>query len=694
MKTYIFDSPNIGKYRELKKYTEKYWKNNNIKNLKNLIMISKKIKFEKIFYQINNNFLYINYGDFSYYDKILNINCIINSFENKNIINLIKYFSLVRGNEQLLPCKMTKYFNTNYHYILPNNFNNLFIANNFLFEDLKNILKIGINPNLLIVGAASYLYISNNNINNFKKIFEIYILIFFKIKNIGINYFQIDEPILACKINSNWKNIFLFFYKIISKYFKIILNCSFKFNKDNDFIIKYNFSMLNFYLNIKKNNNYNCVINKNLSKINVFLIIKNIKDKIIFSNNDLKYVPYNLKIENFKEKKFLSFFFQKINELKLIKNILSKKINSFDLLYLNNFILYNYKINIKYIFKVKKNKINKINKINKKLIINNSIGSFPQNKEIKISRKIFSFFFINKKEYNNILKENIYLCILKQIKFNHNILVHGEFERTDMVEYFSENINGIYKTRNGWIKSYGTRYVKPPIILNIIGSNNITEKWFIFIKNITKKNIKIVLSGPITILKWSFYINEKIKFLLCYKLSEIISNEILILQNKQYKIFQIDEPTIKECLNINKKKWTNEINNFLFCFNNCVKNIKINNEIHSHVCYSNFNDIINFICKMNIDTLTIESSREKFKNLKIYNKKKLNLGAGIYDVHSAVIPVKFCFKNNILKFINKINFLKILINPDCGLKTRNWYELNNIFNYIKNILKKIKNIYF
>ncbi|MFI4883888.1 MAG: hypothetical protein ACH6QK_00705 [Candidatus Carsonella ruddii] len=686
MKTYIFDSPNIGKYRELKKYTEKYWKKNNIINLKKLIMISKKIKFEKIFYQINNNFTYINYGDFTYYDKILNINCIINSFENKNIINLIKYFSLARGTEILTPCKMTKYFNTNYHYILPNNFNNLFIANNFLFEDLKNILKLGINPNLLIIGAVSYLFISNNNIINFKKIFEIYILIFLKIKKIGINYFQIDEPILSCKINSNWKNIFSFFYKIISKYFKIILNCSFKFNKNNDFIIKYNFLTLNFYLN-----NYNCLIDKNLSKINIFLIIKKIKNKIIFSNNDLQYVPYNLKIEKFKEKKFLSFFFQKINELKLVKNILSKKINSYDLLYLNNFKLYNNKINIKYNFKIEK--IRK-NKINKKLIINNTIGSFPQNKEVKISRKMFSFLFINKKEYNNILKENIYLCILKQIKFNHDILVHGEFERTDMVEYFSENINGISKSKNGWVQSYGTRYVKPPIILNIIDAKNITEKWFIFVKKITKKKIKIIISGPITILKWSYYINEKIKFLLCYKLSEIISNEILKLQNQKYKIFQIDEPTIKECLNIDKKQWNKEINNFLFCFNNCTKYIKINNEIHTHVCYSIFNDVINFISKMNIDTLTIESSREKFINLKIFNNNKLNLGAGIYDVHSANIPFKFFFKNNILKFINKINFLKILINPDCGLKTRNWYELNNIFIYIKKILKKIKNIYF
>lgn len=263
-----------------------------------------------------------------------------------------------------------------------------------------------------------------------------------------------------------------------------------------------------------------------------------------------------------------------------------------------------------------------------------------------------------------------------------------------MVEYFAKNIQGINITKYGWIQSYGTRYVKPPIILNIIDGKTTTDKWFDFSKKITKKKIKIILTGPITILKWSFFKNEKIKFLFCFKLSEIINFEIIKLQKKGFNLFQIDEPTIKECLNIDKKYWKLEINNFLFCFNNCTKFLKKNNEIHSHVCYSIFNDIINFIKKMNIDILTIESTRENFENLNIFKKTKLNLGAGIYDVHSPIIPYKKHIKKNIFLFFNKINFLKILINPDCGLKTRNWYELNIILPYICSVLKIIKNIYF
>ncbi|WMC19290.1 MAG: hypothetical protein NVS84_00130 [Candidatus Carsonella ruddii] len=688
MKISFINSPNIGKYRELKKYTEKYWKYENIENYKNFLMTIKKIKIEKIFNQINNNFSNIIIGDFSIYDSILDISCLINSVDSSVLINKKKYFSFARGDKDINPQKMTKFFNTNYHYIIPNNLNNLKLNSNFLVNDILFLFKSGIKPTITIIGPVSYLYLCINKKYKFKNLFEIYLLIVKKIKKLGITEIQFEEPILCSKINNNWKKFFFIFYKnldvkfCINSIFKINLeNISIfnKFNCDTNFIIE--------NLNLLKNNFIN-VIKNNLNKTNILYLSKNIKINNKFTIENCKFIPYNLSIEKFKEKKYLSFFFQKINELKLIKKIFFKKINSYDLLYLINFKIYNNKISIKNNFK---KIIKKSNKLNLKLFTNNTIGSFPQNKEIKISRKQKKFFLINNLEYENILKENIYLCFLKQIKLNYKILVHGEFERTDMVEYFSENIEGINKTLNGWIQSYGTRYVKPPIILNIKNSKNITENWFNFSKSITKKNIKIILTGPITILKWSFFNNE-LKFFYCLKLSDIISLEILKLQ-KKFNLFQIDEPTIKECLSINKKIWNYEINNFLFCFNNCTKFIKNNNEIHTHLCYSLFNDIINFIKKMNIDVLTIESTREKFENLKIFNFTNLNLGAGIYDVHSPMIINKINIKKNILKFVNIINPLKIWINPDCGLKTRNWYELNYSLINIKEILFEIKNIF-
>ncbi|WP_432782581.1 hypothetical protein [Candidatus Carsonella ruddii] len=690
MEIFGLGSPNIGKYRELKKYTEKYWKTNNFINLKNLIMISKKIKLEKIFTQINNNFKYINFGDFSLYDYILDTSCTINCIKNNNIINIKKYFSYARGGEEVTPNKMTKYFNSNYHYIIPNDFNNLKLVNKFLFVDIINILKIGILPTICIISPISYIYLSINKKNDFLNVFEIYILLIKKIKKLGIKYFCFEEPILCSSINTNWKKLFSLFYEKVQKHVEIIINPCFEYNINNKEIfksIKCNF--INCFDNNLKTKISNA-IGSDLNKTNIFIQFDKLKNNTIIILNNLKNIPYNISIEKFENKKYLSFYFQKINELVFLKNIFNKNINSYDLLYLSNFKIYKEKISIE-------NKFSKIekkrNKLNKKLLITNTIGSFPQNKEIKISRKYKNFFLINNIEYNNILKENIYLCLLKQINFGYKILVHGEFERNDMVEYFAENIKGIDVTKNGWVQSYGTRYVKPPIILNINNSKNITEDWFFFSKSITKKKIKIILSGPITILKWSFF-NNKTKFLICLKLSELISSEIFKLQKNGFNIFQIDEPTIKECLPINKKYWKSAINNYLFCFNNCTKFIKSNNEIHSHVCYSMFNDIIDFISKINIDVLTIESTREKFDNLVVFSNTQLNLGAGIYDVHSPLIPYKQYVKNNFFIFLNKTNPIKSWINPDCGLKTRNWFELNYSLSIINNILNKTKNIFF
>ncbi|AFP84071.1 5-methyltetrahydropteroyltriglutamate-- homocysteine S-methyltransferase [Candidatus Carsonella ruddii HT isolate Thao2000] len=680
MISYI-NSPNIGKYRELKKYTEKYWKNENIENYKKFLMIIKKIKIEKILFQTNNNFSNIIIGDFNYYDSILDISCLINSVNYNKIINKKEYFFFARGNNNIVPGKMTKFFNTNYHYIIPNNYNNLRINNNFIIKDLLFFLKIGIKTTITLIGPISYLLLSVNKIKNFKKLFEIYLLIIKKINNINNFKFQFEEPILSLKINNNWKKLFVLFYNNLK--IDYCINSIFEINlKNNELLKKIHFN--NILIN-NINDNNNIYINNDLNKSNILYLIKNKNISKIFIKN-CKLLPYNLNIEKFYNKKYLSFFFQKINEINLIKKIILKKINSYDLLYLNNYILYKKKIKIETNIKI----IKKNNNIyNNKLLINNTIGSFPQNKEIKISRKQKKNFLLDKYEYNNILKENIYLCFLKQIKFNYKILTHGELERTDMVEYFSENIDGINTTLNGWVQSYGTRYVKPPIILNINNSTNITENWFDFSKLITKKKIKIILTGPITILKWSFF-NEKMKFFYCLKLSNLINLEILKLQ-KQFNIFQIDEPAIKECLPINKSFWKLEINNFLFCFNNCTNFIKKNNEIHSHICYSLFNDVINFIKKININTLTIESSRENFNNLIIFKKINLNLGAGIYDVHSPIIINKYNVKKNIYLFFKKINPIKCLINPDCGLKTRNWYELKYSLTNINKILYSIKN---
>ncbi|AFP83688.1 5-methyltetrahydropteroyltriglutamate-- homocysteine S-methyltransferase [Candidatus Carsonella ruddii CS isolate Thao2000] len=700
MNLHLIGSPNIGKYRELKFCTEKFWNNNNNENLLNLLMISKKIRFENIFLQINNNMKFINTNDFSNYDFILDINCMINTFyNNDNIINIKKYFILARGDNNIKLSKMTKFFNTNYHYIIPECFNNLKLCNKKIFNEIYEIYKIGIIPKITLIGPITYLFLSlKKNIFKFKNLLEIYIYIIKKLHKIGIKVFQLEEAILCTKINNNYKIIFNKFYKKIQKInLKLILTTYFGKIKNFELINKMkkciiHIDMENYNnINLLKNHEISLgIINNNLSKLNVFLLIKKISKKINYYsfNNNCKLIPYDLSLEkNFFLKKYLSFFFQKINEFILIKKIKNKNININDLIYLKNFELFKEKIKVNNNYQLikKKNII-----INKKILLSTSIGSFPQNIEVRITRKFLNKNIINIKEYKKIINENTYLCIIKQYLLKFDIITNGEFERTDMVEYFAEKINGMYISKNGWIQSYGTRYVKPPILGKIKNSINITDDWLIFVKKISNKKIKVILSGPITIYKWSFCINEIYKIFICLKISEIINKEILFLQKKNFYLFQIDEPTIKECLPINKINWKNTINKILFCFNNCTKFIKKNNEIHTHICYSVFNDIVNLINKMNIDVITIESTREEMENLNIFKKINVNIGAGIYDIHSPIVPYKYNIKKNFYLFFSYIKINNCWINPDCGLKTRNWFEIIKTINLI-NIIKK--NIY-
>ncbi|BAF35056.1 5-methyltetrahydropteroyltriglutamate--homocysteine S-methyltransferase [Candidatus Carsonella ruddii PV] len=699
MKIHLLGSPNIGKYRELKFITEKYWKIQNNINLLILKMEIKKIKMEKIYYQVNNNFNYIGFGDFTLYDNILDISCLINTINNNlDIVNIKKYFSIARGIDKLNISKMTKFFNTNYHYIVPKNFNNLKIVNNTLFKDIKNIIQLGLIPKLILFGPVSFLYLSNIKIDKLKQLLEIYLYILKKnLKLINLTI-QIDEPILSLKLNNYWKKIFLFFYKNIQKLnFNLILTTYFEYINNLEILNDIKKCILHIspkYINLINNHNKSFgIINSNILKTNILEILKiKYKKNIFFSlvdNNKL--LPYDISVEkNNLIKKFFSFFYQKITELKLIKNIYLKKINFLDILYLKNYSIFNEKIIVK---KINKKNIKCKNTINKKLLNYTTIGSFPQNKEIRILRKFFKKNVLLKNEYKLIIKEYIYILVVKQISLELNLLVNGEFERTDMVEYFANSINGMYITNNGWIQSYGTRYVKPPIIVDIRNSFNITEDWLYFFKYIVSLPKKVILSGPITIIKWSYCINEKYKFIFCYKLSELLNSELIKLQLYGFKIFQIDEPTIKECLPINIKKWKLEINNFLYCFNNSTKNINKRNEIHTHICYSIFDNIINIIKKMNINVITIESTRENMNNLNNFKNINLNIGGGLYDVHSSIIPYKNDIKKRIIKHTKIINLNKIWFNPDCGLKTRNWYEIIFTLNIIKNVKKKILNYY-
>ncbi|MGX7576999.1 5-methyltetrahydropteroyltriglutamate--homocysteine S-methyltransferase [Candidatus Vidania fulgoroideorum] len=709
IKTHVISFPNIGQNRELKFLIESFLiSNKTSKDELNLLIGIRKLKRRNLFFQKKLDI--ITLCNFPYYDRILTINMYLglipNRFKFKNL-DFYEYFDLCKGKK---PLRALKWFNVNYHYMVPEFDENLkyFKKNNFIFEDLFFLKNSKSETKFPIIGPLSFILIGDNkNIikkNLFKNIFKRYYYLI-KLLNNKVDYIQIEEPILSIGKHRFLYKLFSIFYNKI-KFKNIIFTTYFKKNSKREikFFLKFNFRYIHTeFLNIGIKNNFSLglVDGKNIWKSNYKNLLDkfnkiNIKDILISTTCPLDFIPLSVELENLSKTviNWFSFAKEKIIELTEIKKLLiyGKKYKE----YLKNRVC-----NLSRIYFCNKNKSNllvkktykrkKISVFNNK-ILTTTIGSFPQTKKTRKIRNNFHKGKISKTFYDKHIKG----CIKKNIKFQEKIdldvLVHGEPERGDMVEFFCENFTGCFITKFGWVQSFGTRTVKPPIIYgNIKRIKNITTKWLKYAKSLTKKPIKGILTGPITIMKWSFIRNDIKEAEISKQIALAIRKEVKDIKKLGINIIQIDEPAFKECMPLRKdlvKKYLNwSIKSFKLCFYN-IKNV----QIHTHICYSNINKFdLEIFSKLDVDVISIESSRY-FDNITNLINKKLDFqfGLGVYDPHISFCPSKKKISSMINKIL-KLNNFPIWINPDCGLKTRTWREIKKPLKNIMYVVKKFIN---
>ncbi|WP_259289166.1 5-methyltetrahydropteroyltriglutamate--homocysteine S-methyltransferase [Candidatus Nasuia deltocephalinicola] len=756
---HIIGQSRIGFNRDLKKNLENCFEFNQYfdKNKNYLNELKKKILYNNWSLKINNNIDYINIGDFSFYDHILdnifNINCIPKRFKIKDNENFLKnYFTLAKGDSNNQPLEMKKWFNTNYHYLVPEyDLNTKFLLNiSILKNDIcfAKIFKKKIK--FIIIGPLTFLKlgkIKDNNLKNRLLLLPELLLTYFSLINeLGdnIDLIQIDEPILILNLSEVWLKCFKNVYNILCSYFTNIIITTY-FEQINEKYLKYieNIKFFSIHLdliNYKKINNFiknenikykyislGIIDGKNVWRNNLeksFYFIKNIKKNFMISTScSLIHVPVDLNSEKFKNKKFkniknwISFGNQKLEEIKNLSEIYEFSLNYNNKKYINkNFIK-----NIFFVMNKKKSKLifikkiqNKMKKINindfkyrinynlrrdiqKKyfklnLLTTTTIGSFPQTSKIRKIRIDYKNKIISKFDYENLLKKEIYFIIKKQLDYNLDIIVHGEPERNDMVEYFAESIEGFLITNNGWVQSYGSRYVKPPIIYgDMYIKNYLTLNWIKYSQNLTKKPLKGMLTGPVTMIKWSFRRIDQPNYITSLQIALVLKKEIKKLEKIGIKIIQIDEPAIREFLPIKNNKYKYYFNWAIKTFILILNGLKNNTQIHTHVCYSEFNNIINFINDLNVDVISIETSRSNMSITKTLYNYENDIGLGIYDIHTkrkmeinhAIYLIKI--------IINNIDIKKIWINPDCGLKTRKWFEIDKSLKNIVYCSKIFKN---
>ena len=334
-------------------------------------------------------------------------------------------------------------------------------------------------------------------------------------------------------------------------------------------------------------------------------------------------------------------------------------------------------------------------KLNLPIFPTTTIGSFPQTKEIRSIRQDFKSGKISEELYVQKIRKEIAEVIKKQEELDIDVLVHGESERNDMVEYFGELLNGFAFTKNGWVQSYGSRCVKPPIIYGDVSRPEaMTVNWIQYAQQLTKRPVKGMLTGPVTILAWSFVRDDQPLSATALQIALALRDEVTDLEKAGIGVIQIDEPAFREALPLRKNDWREYLKWAVNCFRVASSAVKDETQIHTHMCYSEFNDIIDAIADLDADVITLENSRSDMELLKAFENFSYpnEIGPGVYDIHSPRIPTVLDIETQLENATRFVPVSRLWVNPDCGLKTRSWPEvdqaLTNMVRAAKSYRKK------
>lgn len=751
-KNYVIGFPRIGEKRELKKVLEDYWaKKVDFSEVK---YVAENLRKRHWTYQKEAKIDFIASNDFSLYDNMLDSSILLGAIPKRfqHLKDEELYFAMARGNQDCVAMEMTKWFNTNYHYIVPEiSKDTTFKLNSKkVIEEYKEALELGINTKINLIGAITYLGLSKSVDNSdlfahISSVVKVYKELLEEISKLNSEIVvQFDEPLFVkdlepkvlsllkpvydelSSVSTNIKIVVTTYFEHSNEATKILVNTPI-WALGLDFIhgVK-NCDSLEFIKNSNKVLIAGVIDGRNIwksnfeDKLNLLNKISNVvsKDNIIVGTScSLLHVPFTLSYEDNLDKEiksWLAFANEKLKELNLVsKQFFSSKLSLEDIANIEK----NRQDNIqrKVSNKIHNQKIQEEIKNLKKFeredkfedrikaqreffkydfLTTTTIGSFPQTPEIRENRKNYKANLISKEEYETQIKKYIDDCVAFQDEIGLDILVHGEPERNDMVEYFGQLLEGFAFTQNAWVQSYGSRCVKPPVIFGDVSRPNaMTVLWIKYAQSKTSKVMKGMLTGPVTILNWSFVRDDIPRNEVTKQIALCINKEVDDLQNAGIKMIQVDEAAFKEGYPLraeNIKAYENwAVDNFRLS----VSSAKANTQIHTHMCYSEFNDIIKTIEAMDADVISIETARSGNRLLKIFKEVnyKQEIGPGIYDIHSPRVPSVQEMVNQIKALIEVLPKEQLWINPDCGLKTRKWPEVKESLKNMVEAVKIVKN---
>ena len=753
MKTSVIGFPRIGTLRELKFASEKYFRKEiSEEQLKETAKELRKTHWNM---QKNAGIDFISSNDFSFYDTVLDtavlLNIIPKRYKELDLSEIDTYFAMARGYQgehgDVKALAMKKWFNTNYHYIGPETEDDtkIKLSGDKLWNEYAEADEFGIETKPMLTGAYTMLKLCRYTGNKSEKDYVCDIIAAYKelLQTCGkkqIAWVQFDEPALVLDMDDSDKALFHQIYDellavetdtkvLLQTYFgdirdiyEEVINMPFagigldfiEGKQTCDLVSKYGFpkDKVLFAGVVNGKNIWKNHYDKTL-KVLSGLREKGI-DTVISTSCSLLHVPYTLGNEEKLSKEYTAYFSfakEKLVELSELGKLAdSKNYAEYDIFEKNHKLFSGSRdctnkdvrnrlskvCESDYVRLPKRSERQKIQKEEFKLpkFPTTTIGSFPQTKDVKANRSAFKRGEKTEQEYVDFNKKKIAECVKWQEEIGIDVLVHGEYERNDMVEYFGESLGGFLFTQKAWVQSYGTRCVKPPIIWGDVYRNKpITVEWSVYAQSLTKKIMKGMLTGPVTILNWSFprediSIKDSIS-----QIALAIRDEVLDLEANGIKVIQIDEAALREKLPLRKTDWYKEYLDFAIpAFRLTHSGVKPETQIHTHMCYSEFTDIIPAIDDMDADVITFEASRSDLLILDSFreNNFETEVGPGVYDIHSPRVPSVEEITNVLKIMLTKIDSDKLWVNPDCGLKTRGMKESDTSLRNMVCAAKKIR----
>ncbi|WP_443976540.1 5-methyltetrahydropteroyltriglutamate--homocysteine S-methyltransferase [Treponema succinifaciens] len=728
----VIGYPRIGSLRELKFASEKYFAKEI--SQEELNKVAHELKLSNWHTQKNDGIDFISSNDFSFYDGMLDtafmLGAIPERYKKLGLSKLDTFFAMARGYQEggndVTALPMKKWFNTNYHYIVPefDDSTELALDATKILEEFNEAKETGTETKINVIGPYTFLklahYKGTKNLSAYaEKAANLYKELLAKAAEAGAKWVQIEEPALVHDTTADDRVLFEKLYKIVldGKKLSVILETYFGDIRDSyktvtelpfdaiglDFIEgKETLNLLQKEGFPKDKILFAGVVNgKNIWKNNyakTIELVNKIKaateaEVVLSTSCSLLHVPYTIRNEiklSSDILKHFSFAREKLFELTDLSRIIDGKDPNSNLFNRNQDLFKNERVQENSALASKINGLGEKdytrlpafeergeiqkNALNLPLFPTTTIGSFPQTKDVRANRSAFKKGQITAGQYKEFNKNKIAECIKLQEELGLDVLVHGEYERNDMVEYFGENLEGFLFTEKAWVQSYGTRCVKPPVVWGDVSRKSaITVEWSTFAQSCTSAPVKGMLTGPVTILNWSFPREDISLKTQVLQIALAIREEVLDLEKNGIKIIQIDEAALREKLPLRHSDWHTEYLDWAIpAFRLVHSGVRPETQIHTHMCYSEFNDIIKDIDNMDADVITFEASRGDLTILSALkeNNFRTQVGPGVYDIHSPRVPTVEEIVSAVKKMENYVPKQKLWINPDCGLKTR------------------------